>query len=681
MTVEENINWSELLNNPIVTAQHGNDGSLIAAATESLQQAAHQFVKVLNDRAQLLANSAQFDTALRDAAAIIAISPGSGPGYLCMGDVYCQKGRYAAAISIYDQGLEEVPELDPYYQQLLQQRIAAETNNDKRIDFICRLPLDVVVTNIIPRAGLNCYSESSCEYLFVSRAWQERFLQQSNGLYFDFGQEEDTFKAGHNQLVRFAPYIQKLSGSVFDDAELKDLFSRARFSNLKDLRICCDSTTLCLPLLNGLPLISDSLTHLEIVGLTTLPLRDILESCPNLVSLATEDIDIDISSLPVSHHPQITHLSLYDIPGEEPPSHDDVIHLLSRFPSLLSFGISPTPDPNILPILHEHCPYLQVLHFGSIGKRLDAVDVHPRRKGIKSARLGGEIGYYITRSGLNEFLHLHRASLEEIEVYDDINEDGSHWRLENGRDAPPPPPPPLRSRYAPTSQAEDSFMQLVSIDFSKSESASSHEFVLLLISNAPNLKAINLRISHLRHEITNAMIKLRHLCKLEITRWQWGDYSDDYEGIIQFLEHHVGLGKKSTLNEITVTTRTMASEATWIPFIAKLQCLTKLKLLADVIHADFLPVMEKIGRGCPALEELTLGVRGCNIGDRIIASLCQHSNLKCLRIGSTSLNPGSLILINLLPSLESLYLECNIPDSVMKMLREHVNKVVINKPC
>ncbi|KAJ8652700.1 hypothetical protein O0I10_011645 [Lichtheimia ornata] len=686
MTVEENISWSELLKHPIVTAEHGNDRNRFAAATESLQKAAHQFASALNDRAKLLANSAQYDTVLHDAAAIVTILPESGLGYLCMGDVHCQLGRYAAAISIYDEGLEAVPESDQYYQQLQQHRMSAITNNSKQVDFISQLPFDIVTINILPRMQPKFYCESSCEYLYVSRGWQQRILQQPNGLVFDFGRETDTFMKGHDQLVRFAPYVQKLKGDVFADAKLEDLFSRAHFSNLKHMHIYCQSTTFRLPLLNGLQLISDSLTHLAVDGrVDNLHLRDILESCPNLVSLRTESVDPAMVSLPISScYPKITHLALHDVPEDTALEYDHMIGVLSRFPSLLSFEISPTPDSRVLPILHEYCPYLQVLYFGSTSKQLGVIDVHPHRKGIKSAHLGGEFGYLVAQGDLIQFLHVHRNSLEEVEACDDIDEYDSYWKLVNGqviiqagdRDAPPP----LRFGYDPTTQAENSFMQLISIDFSHSESSTSNEFVLWLISNAPNLKAINLRISHLRHDITNAMIKLRHLSKLEIVRWVWGDHSDYYEGIIQFLEHHVGMGETSTLKEITISARTMAFDATWIPFISKLQCLKNLKLHALSIPEDCLPVMEKIGRGCPALEDLTLGVRGCDIGDGIISSLCQHSNLKCLRIGSTSLNPGTLILMTILPGLESLYLECNVPESVMEMLRKHVSKAMINKP-
>lgn len=164
--------------------------------------------------------------------------------------------------------------------------------------------------------------------------------------------------------------------------------------------------------------------------------------------------------------------------------------------------------------------------------------------------------------------------------------------------------------------------------------------------------------------------------KLEITLQSRN--SND-EGIIRFLEHHIGMGNTSTLEEIIITTRTTMSGATWIPSISRLQRLKSLKLHVYGIHEDCLPAMEEIGRGCPALEELTLGMRTCDINEGIIASFCQHPNLKRLRIGSTSLSPASLMLMTTFSSLEYLYLRCNVPESILKMLHKHISKIVINK--
>lgn len=154
-------------------------------------------------------------------------------------------GRYVAAIAIFDQGLEVVPDSDAYYQQLQQHRMTAVTNNNKRVDFITRLPLDIIITNILPRSNLVFFSETDrttfwryCEFLSVSRAWQMMMLKQPKGLHFRFGFEDKTLKEGHDQLVQFAPHVESLEGSM-GGVRLDDLFSRANFSNLKELELHC----------------------------------------------------------------------------------------------------------------------------------------------------------------------------------------------------------------------------------------------------------------------------------------------------------------------------------------------------------------------------------------------------------------------------------------------------------
>lgn len=99
--------------------------------------------------------------------------------------------------------------------------------------------------------------------------------------------------------------------------------------------------------------------------------------------------------------------------------------------------------------------------------------------------------------------------------------------------------------------------------------------VAWLISNAPNLEDIGLHELYIKPNVANAMIKLKHLSKLYINQG-YKDDDDDDEGMIQFLEYHIGMGNGSTLEEITIATSTLKAETTWIPLIARLQCLKKL---------------------------------------------------------------------------------------------------------
>ncbi|KAJ8652404.1 hypothetical protein O0I10_011984 [Lichtheimia ornata] len=690
MTVVENISWSGLLKNTNLTAEHGNDGNHIAMATETLKQAAHQFAQVLNERARLFANSAQFDTALRDAAAIRALLPGSGLGYLCTGDVHCQQGRYAAAISIYDQGLEAAPESDPYYQQLQQQRMTAVSNNSKRVDFISRLPLDIVITNIVPRMERPVYLDSIVLYepLYVSRTWQARFLQRPNGLDFDFGQDGINLKRDHDQLVRFAPYVRSLSGSLYDDNCLDDLLSRAHFSNLKRLVLYCDAPP-HRALIKGLQLIGDSLTHLVIEGSPIdVGLHGILESCPNLVSLDVERVEAAMSSPVSSRYPKITHLALDDLP-DGPPSQDDVIDILSRLPSLLSFQITPMPGSGVLTILHEHCPYLQKLDYGypndaSFKYHLQKIELHPNRKGITSAHLGYE-GFDYVQDDLIQFLHLHRHTLETIQFgCRSIDSSNCRWRLQNGHVVSQAR---HHRRYLPTSllpendptQTKTIFTRLVNVDFSLCDPSSSCGFMLWLISNGPNLKAIHLTESHFLPDVSNAIIKMSNLSKLEITKI--AGTAEFYDPIISFMQHHVAMEDRSTLKGIILHIDDGAMHAvTWLNLISRMKHLKDLKLLTGTIPEISLPALEKIGQGCSSLESLTLGdtyFRYVYFTDGVIKSLCQHPKLKCLTINAKSLSAADFFALSSFPSLERLRLYCDIPPLAKDMLRNLIPNAII----
>ncbi|CDH54805.1 predicted protein [Lichtheimia corymbifera JMRC:FSU:9682] len=674
MQAVKNTTWTELLKDPVLTAQHGDAGNRIATATGSLQQIAQQFAQVLNERATLLANSAQFDRALRDAAVIRTLLPRSGLGYLRMGDIYGQQGRYAVAISIYDQGLKTVPKSDPYYQQLQQHRKEAVTNNSKCIDFITRLPLDIVVTNITPRFEPEHFNrDEQYEPLYVSRGWQKRFLQQPNGLFFGFGNESETFARGHPALVRFAPSVQKLSGTFFNDVRLDDLFKRARFSNLKRLEISCDQTSPRLPLVNGLRLIADTLTHLSIHVYPSVQLRDILETCPNLVFLDAQDVDFVMPSSPSSRYPKITHLSIHEMP-ETTRSRDNIIDIFSRFPSLLSFEITPMPDSNLLTVLHDYFPYLQVLYFGDKNHHPEKTDIRPNgRKGVISAHLGGSRANFYKRDDMVQFLHSNRHSLEELEFEGEIDDDDSFWKLEEDGQVIQQRDDlysPLRSGDEDPAQTDTSFKRLGSIEFSGAEADVCSPVITWAISNARSLKSIVIHQSYIQSNVSNAMIQSKHLSKLKIFQ---DSTDEDYEGIIRFLEHHIQLGDQSMLEEII--TYEISPEMEWIPLVPRLKRLKKLKFLVNDIPEDCIPLIEAIARGCPALKKLILGMPFAELADGLLEPLRNHPSLEILKIGTKSLRADHVITLCTFTNLKSLELECQVTSDMLTLLECHLPKV------
>ncbi|KAJ8652701.1 hypothetical protein O0I10_011646 [Lichtheimia ornata] len=678
MPIQDNIDWTELLKDTIVTTQHCNDGDRIAAATETLQRTAHQFVEVLNERAKLLANSAQFERALQDAAAITAILPSSGLGYLRMGDVYCQQGHHAAAISIYDQGLQAVPESDAHYQQLQQCRMEAATNNSKRIDFISQLPLDIVITNIIPRITSRTYFESSCEYLLVSRAWQERILQQPKGLKFHFGKNVHTFKSGHVKLVRFAPYVQILRGYLCD-LHLDDLFRRAHFSKLKDLWLHCNDTTPHRPFINGLELVAHSLARMTIRGsCSSIELRDIVETCPNLEYMETCGVDVTMPSSSTASYPKMTHLYLYEI-SESALAYDNMVDVLSRFPSLLLLGVSPMPESRLLTLLKDQCPYLQRLFYGPEPLDYtppDPMTVYPNRRGVVSAHLGG--GSY-DQDDLIRFLYQQRSSLEMIFFDGKITkDDDAIWEILDGRI--------LESNIRGGSiddddddpsqqQSEASFVRLVDFDFWVMNETPSTPFMQWILLNAPNIKTICILDSNCQPDIAAAMSNLKHLSKVVFDTKRG---SIDNMGIQQFLEYHIWtMGDASTLEEVVVYMKDM-SDVAWIPLLYRLKRLKTLMLLASTISENCVLSMHELCQRCPALEDLTLGKDGCEMANGLLKPLRRHPNLKYLSVSARSLSENDLTALCAFRKLKYLYLQCPVPKYLLEILQDHIQDVEID---
>lgn len=422
-------------------------------------------------------------------------------------------------------------------------------------------------------------------------------------------------------------------------------------------------------IIKGLRLIADSLTHLTLLYFSSIQLRDILELCPNLVSLNADDLDVVTPSSPSLRYPKMTHLGLLSSLSERALDHEDMVDLISRFPSLLSLEIGPMPDSKLLTILHEHCTHLQRLHYGGGYLSTGKFDVHPNPKGITSAHFFGGVSYH--QDDLIQFLHLNQHSLETITLVGHINGDNGRWKLQhdkvvsNGAVG-------LLPENDPT-QSKASFTQLTSIDFFP-YSDTRDDIMKWMIWNAPNLKAISIPESHLQIDMAKAMTRSQHLSKLTINR-MIGHH--DFGGISEFLKFHIAKEGLSTLEEMTLNMNRPIHHVTWLPLISRLKCLKTLELLSPDILEGAKLTLVAIGLGCPALESLTLGNTGVKLGDGLIKPLCKLPNLKCLRIGARILSQPDLLALIEFPKLERLYLYYDVPDCIKEMLHNYIPKVII----
>lgn len=195
---------------PPVSMHQGEDDQVMATTSDAITNLATQLIDQLDTRAKALANGAQFDLALRDAAMVRALSPTSALGYLRAGSVYQQQGHQQAAVSIYKQGLKVVAPTDPGYTELETSCAAALDAQAKVIDFVSELPHDIVSMKIVPLLFDKLEEYKICPYLYVSSTWHNRILA-NNALHLRMFQERNILVFPEYDMLRYTRHYKSLS--------------------------------------------------------------------------------------------------------------------------------------------------------------------------------------------------------------------------------------------------------------------------------------------------------------------------------------------------------------------------------------------------------------------------------------------------------------------------------------
>ncbi|KAJ8657580.1 hypothetical protein O0I10_006644 [Lichtheimia ornata] len=344
----------DLCKPPTLTATTGKYVQLVHDATAELHQPLQSILSALDRRANALTKLANFDAALQDANAMQLLAPSSALGYIRAATIYSEQGKQRQSIDICNQALNVVDTKDMGYDGLQRAKEVAMQRQSICIDFVTQLPVDVVITTLIPMFMdyFPLYSNQPSPYLSVSRVWLDRIIQCFGELSFVVYERE------HSQVIDLSRHTKSLHFNSYGGGTwVSDLIDNNDFCALQEIAIESFVSIHIGRFISSLKSISSTLTHLNL-NMESGPdigLAEIVLACPNLKLLdITDAMDADVTSLPMTTWPTLTTLSL--LYAKKNVTCDQVTAIWKRFPSLKKLTLSPCTDIQSTLLVSEYCP-------------------------------------------------------------------------------------------------------------------------------------------------------------------------------------------------------------------------------------------------------------------------------------------------------------------------------------
>ncbi|CDS10639.1 hypothetical protein LRAMOSA11125 [Lichtheimia ramosa] len=388
---------SDLSIQPTLIASTGTYKQLVHDSTTELLQSIQCILSALDRRSMGLSKCASFESALYDANLMQQLSSTSALGYIREAMIYSEQGKQRHVIDISNQALDVVDTKDPDYVTLQRVKKDAEQRDNKRIDFISQLPVEIVITTLIPLFMKKHPSLDACKpcpYLYVSNLWRDRIIQCTSGLDFVIQErnEEDAFP----QLIQFAQHTKSLCVRKYSKGTwLRDLLRSNNFCSLHDLSVYVCRSVDVEHIVSSLKHISNTLTQLSLrlqdgpdVSLAT-----ILMTCPNLTWLHMNAAhDVGLSSLPMTTWPKLRTLYIQGTGNDI--TCDQIIGIWKRLPSLTTLHLHPCTNIQSTFIVTDFCPSMNSIGIKVSGSGI-GFDVNDsgialtfKRKGHPSDEIG-----------------------------------------------------------------------------------------------------------------------------------------------------------------------------------------------------------------------------------------------------------------------------------------------------
>lgn len=365
-----------------------------------------------------------------------------------------------------------------------------------------------------------------------------------------------------------------------------------------------------------------------------LHLLRLLNQCPTLVQLKIE-FNETIVFTDIQHsatYPNIRHLELRYNPhtcgyprAPFKPTFDVSLVLFKHFPCLHRLAVCyPRPQYLHMQAIFQYCPNLQQLILGYMPDHLLPEGTNILQGGLRLIALHGESpeGHLIT-----QLLKDHASTIESLAV------ECVGWMV-------------LPASNSPAGRVL--FPRLRSLYLHWEMSGCPMQLARSVILRAPNLESAIVDRGGVKGEMLEALID-RPLRRIDLLCTPWSNGASE----LRFLDHHVHLGRSSTLEDIRcIITREYAEPEVrhmrrihpnapftqlcdgWMLSITALQQLRSLELLVENTADELTAFLQHISQGCRSLENLTLEFQCFSFNIQWILPLAQHEKLNKMVIVS-----------------------------------------------
>ncbi|CDH59316.1 predicted protein [Lichtheimia corymbifera JMRC:FSU:9682] len=612
--------------------------------TDRAQYHREKLLFTLNGRASHLVHAERLDLALNDAIAMTILDPSSPMGYLCAGGIHSRRLQYKSAIRTLDDGLGRVPRSHPNYDRLLHARATAFDKWGTRVDFISKLPLDIVIHNIIPRIlqGRVLFKIGyPGDYFDVCRTWRQR-MALAKGLHYEIGPE--SLSAEDFECVSdLAPFMRSLA-VIQPTGEILSKISRRRhhkFNMLNKLRVVESISRGPTMLLSSLRSLSNSLTDLDLEYGRYLPakkpyrLRDVLDACPHLVSIRVSCGDIDMASV-TKTYPKITKLEVWNREAEVTRHH--ILSLFRPFPNLRYLKLYPPFGSFILPVIDQHCPLLQQLILTGRTPDFYGIDDMPEGNtpGLRVLSVpADDFNDGFTEDDIVQYVMKHSETLEAFGIVASTGFSEPWTLLEQA------------------ASQKVTFKQLRQINHLDDSDDSLVSFLLWMIQHAPYLESVETVAGPeqipIMHELTQPQHAHVKRLGMQASLFPVGEEED-------LIQYHIDLGKQSNLTELKIHIPREFENDSWIALVPQLTQLETIEFCTNRMDG-FKPLdvlMPHLADGCPALETLIMTSKADIVDFSDLYPMDRHRNLKHIVINCSDIFGSAPTFCRRFTNIESL---------------------------